>query len=171
MKGNLKLLYDKKQINNAVDKIAEEISNDKHLAKDLVVLCVLKGAFIFCADLVRLLPMIPTIDFIRITKINNKVKWLIKPSVELEGKSVLVVDDIFDSGDTVRFLRKALKKYKPSELKIAALLKKSKDNFYVNEWPDYTGFLHCPNNKFIIGYGLDSEDKMRHLPQLYYIDK
>ena len=174
MKNGLRLLFTKQQIDDAIDRIVEKLCDDKELGKDFVVLCVLKGAFIFCADLVRQLPMIPQIDFIRVQSYENDrstgtIKWLLKPSVELAGKNVLIVEDIVDTGSTIYFLRKELKKkYEVQNVKIATLLWKSNATVK-GVTPEYYG-LQCPN-KYVIGYGLDSKDRMRHLPQIDYMEK
>lgn len=174
MKTGLRLLYNKKQIEDAIDDIIQKICEDKKLSKDFVVLCVLKGAFMFCADLIRQMPMTPQIDFIRVKSYENnkntgKLQWLLKPSMGLEGRDVLIVEDIVDTGATVRFLRKKIRTtYGAKSVKVAALLhKKGSDNDMAN-WPEYAGLI-CPN-RYVIGYGLDSNDKMRNLPQIYYME-
>ena len=173
MKTGLRLLYSKKQIDNAVDDIVEKICDDKELGKDFVVICVLKGGFVFCADLVRLMPMIPQIDFITAQSyVNDKgtgyIKLLTKQTVDIEGKSVLLVDDIMNTGSTIYHLVKTLKKSEPKIIKSVVLLWK-KETTIKGVVPDYHGFV-C-NDKHIIGYGMDSKDKMRHLPQIYCLEK
>ncbi len=141
--------------------------------KDLVLVGVLKGAFVFYADLVRAIRLPLTVDFMIVKsqqhqrKTSGKVKVLTDLTEEIKGRDVLLVEDIVDSGLTVQFLRKQLTKKKPRSLQVCALLSKpARRQIEVNV--EYIGF-EIPNH-YVVGYGLDHQQQYRNLPYLAVLD-
>ena len=169
----LKPLYSKAQIQKVVKQLASKIEKDyskvKH-SQPLVVISVLKGAFVFTADLIREINLPVQLEFVRIssygsTKVSSgKIEAPLLLLPDLSGKNILIVEDIVDSGKTIHFLKEYLNdQFKPKSLKVACLLNKSARR-EVNIKADYIGFE--VGNHFLVGYGLDSAEKFRHLPYL-----
>jgi hypoxanthine phosphoribosyltransferase len=148
-----------------VRELGQQISND-YRGKEITIVCVLKGAIVFLADLLRSLDVPTGLDFVQIssygdgTKSSGKVEFLQCLTTDIEGRDVLIVDDIVDSGLTLHCLRKALLAKRPASLKLCVLLDKDKSR---NEDMkiDYAGF-EIPD-KFVIGYGLDYAGQYRGL--------
>ena len=169
----LKVLYSKSQIQKMVKQLAKKIEKDyskiKH-SKPLVVISVLKGAFVFTADLMREINLPVQLEFVRISSYGTKkvssgkieAPLLLLP--DLSDRDILIVEDIVDSGGTIRFLREYVNaQFRPNSLKVACLLNKSAKR-EVNIKADYIGFE--VEDHFLVGYGLDSGEKFRHLPYL-----
>jgi hypoxanthine phosphoribosyltransferase len=155
------------RIRARVRKMGEEISH-AYAGKDLVVAGVLKGAFIFMADLVRSVSVPLHCDFLRVSSYeNNKSTGNIRIDFDLtqpvEGQHVLLVEDIVDSGRTLRFLIDHLKAKKPASLKVCSLLYKEIDPS-VRPLIDYLGFT-VPK-EYVVGYGMDAEGLYRSLPEI-----
>ncbi|GJL65582.1 MAG: hypoxanthine phosphoribosyltransferase [Nitrospirales bacterium] len=141
--------------------------------KDLVLVGILKGAFMFYADLVRAIRLPVTVDFMIVKsqqnqgKTSGKVKVLTDLTEEIKGRDVLLVEDIIDSGLTVQYLTKQLAKRKPKSLQVCALLSKpARRQIDVNV--HYVGF-EIPNH-YVVGYGLDHQQQYRNLPYLAVLD-
>ena len=168
-----KILYSAKQIKTMVQSMAKEINHEfNHVKKTqpLVVISVLKGAFMFTSDLIRELKLPVQLEFIRISsygsgkKSSGKIDSPILLLPDLTGKDVLIIEDIVDSGRTISFLKEYIQdQFKPNTLKVASLLNK-KARREVNEKADYVGFEI--GDHFLVGYGLDSSEEYRHLPYL-----
>ncbi len=164
-----RLLYDEKEIRERVKELGKQILKD-YKGKDILVIGVLKGSFIFLADLVRFIENPLRLDFVRLASYGNSTETsgdvqLIKDiELDINGQHVLVVEDIVDTGITVLFLKKHLLKKKPASLKFCALLDKPARR-RVDIKIDYVGFK-VPD-LFLIGYGLDLGEKYRHIPQIY----
>jgi hypoxanthine phosphoribosyltransferase len=165
-------LFSQTEIQAAVDRLAGDINRD-YQEKNPVIIGVLKGVFVFMADLIRRLSLPLEIEFIRLSsyesgrKSTGKVKIVQDLQCPIEGRDVLVVEDIIDTGITADFLMKYLEKKKPASLKLCSLLDKpSRRKTPVNI--DYLG-LTVPD-KFIVGYGLDCDGKYRNLPDLCYLE-
>jgi hypoxanthine phosphoribosyltransferase len=146
-------------------RIAEDFRDEP-----LVCVCVLRGAFMFFADLVRAIPKEDLyVDFIRIssygksTVSSGHVSLHTDLTFDVEGKNVLVVEDVVDSGRSLRFLLDMLAARKPRHLACAVLVDKHARR-EVNVDPDYVGF--SMDDGFIVGYGLDYAGKMRNLPEI-----
>jgi len=169
---DLKLLFSRKEIAETVARLAREISAD-YADKRLVLVGVLKGAFVFLADLARELTIPATIEFVRIASYGSKKescgKIEVKKDVEisLEGKDVLIVEDIVDTGLSLTFLIEHLRAHKPSSLKLCALVDK-KARREVEVQVDYTGFTMADG--FIVGYGIDFNERYRALPEIFVVD-
>lgn len=168
----LKVLVSRKKIEGSVKRLAGEINRD-YKNKPVLLVGVLKGAFVFLADLIRQLDIPLEIDFIGIASYGvakescGEMKLTKCPSVAVKGKDVLVIEDIIDSGLTTAFIIEYLKKQKPASLKVCALAEKpSRRKKEISI--DYLGFT-VPD-KFIVGYGLDFNEKYRQLPDICYLE-
>jgi hypoxanthine phosphoribosyltransferase len=168
----LKLLFSKKEIAVQVARLAREISAD-YAGKNLVLIGVLKGAFVFLADLVRQLAIPAEIEFMRIASYGSKKESSgeiqVKKDVEisLQGKDVLIVEDIVDTGLSLKFLVDHLCAHNPSSLKVCALVDK-KARREVEVHVDYTGFAMADG--FIVGYGIDFNERYRALPEIFVVN-
>jgi len=148
-----------------VRTLGEQITRD-HVGKPLVVVGVLKGSFIFLADLVRAIDLPMAIDFIGITSYQGSsstgvVQITSDLTRPIEGKDVLLVEDIVDTGLSMRYLLDNLATRRPASLKVCALLEKPA-RARVKVPIDYRGFVI--GDEFVVGYGLDWDGKMRNLP-------
>ena len=169
----LKMLITGEQIASTVSRLAAEISRD-YRQKNPVLIAVLKGSFMFLSDLVRRLDFPLEIEFVRIssygggTESSGAVKMAPGVLPKLKGRHVLVVEDIIDTGLTIAFLLDYLGRKKPASLKLCTLTDKP-DRRKVNVNIEYLG-LTVPN-KFLVGYGLDCEEKYRNLPDIYVMEQ
>ena len=160
-------------IQNRVRVLAEQISKDYSEVSNLYVIAILKGAFIFAADLTRNLSVPHTIDFMALssygnsTAISGEVRLLMDLREPITDKHVLIVEDIVDSGQTLKYLLKNLGGRLPASLKTCALVKKEKETatFPV----DYLGF-EIPD-VWVVGYGLDYAEMYRTLPFIAELNK
>ncbi|MBF0314661.1 MAG: hypoxanthine phosphoribosyltransferase [Oligoflexia bacterium] len=170
LNGSLKILIDHEQIQKRVTELATAIDQD-FKDKDLVILCVLKGAFIFCADLAKNIKSNVDIEFISVSSYGNetvssgKISILFESTQDFKNKNVLIVEDIVDSGLTIHSLLELLQKRGASEVKVASLLLK-REKLKKNIVIDYIGF-EIPDH-FVIGYGLDYQGRLRSLPFIGY---
>lgn len=168
----LKALVDREQIAEAVARIASEITRD-YQNRQLLLIGVLKGSFIFMADLVRQLDMDIETDFVQLASYyankenSGKVTLTQDLRKSITGRDVLVIEDIVDTGLTISFLLAHLKKKRPASLKLCALTEKPSRR-QVTVSIDYLGFT-LPN-KFVVGYGLDLNEKYRCLPDIYSVE-
>jgi len=172
MKGyRLNPLISRDQIASIVKGLADHISKD-YAQREVVAVCILKGAFIFLSDLVRHLQIPVQIDFARLASYGSGMKSSglieITKDIELsvEGKDVLIVEDIIDSGRTILFFKERLALSKPRSIKVCALLDK-KARREVEMEADYIG--KEVDDLFIVGYGIDFNEAYRHLPEIYYV--
>lgn len=161
-------LISQDQINQRVAEMAKEISAE-FAGSDLIALCVLKGAMFFCADLVRQMSMDVALDFIQISSYGNQkyssgvVTILKEPQLDMRGKNVLIVEDIIDSGLSIREVTNYIESRGAAKVKTASFLDKPKAR-KVPFTPDYVGFSIDP--QFVIGYGLDFAEKYRNIPEV-----
>jgi hypoxanthine phosphoribosyltransferase len=165
----LEILISRAEIAKAVDRLACEIKRD-YQDKQPLLIGVLKGSFVFMADLIRQLDLPLELDFIRLSSYgavresSGKVRVVQGVKTSIEGRDVLVIEDIVDTGITISFLLDYLKKKQPASLKLCALTDKPSRR-RVPVPIDYRGFT-VPN-KFIVGYGLDCDQRFRNLPHIY----
>ena len=166
---NLSLLYPKEEISQKIIEIANHISED-YQNREILIVCVLKGAFIFLADLVRNLQIPLTIEFVRLSSYGAQSQSsgnvTVTNNIELfiEGKDIIVVEDIVDSGTTLSYIVEKLSEKNPNSLKTCVLLDKRERRKFAIE-ADYVGFRL--EKGFVVGYGLDFNEKYRHLPEIY----
>ena len=164
-------LLSREQIESIVRNLADRISKD-YDKREVVLICILKGAFMFLSDLVRHLRMPLQIDFVRLASYGSEMKSTgkieITKDVEtpLEGKDVLIIEDIIDSGRTLLFLKDRISLANPRSVKICALLdKKARREVEIDG--DYIG--KEIEDVFIVGYGIDFNEAYRNLPEIYYV--
>ena len=168
----LHILLSRAEIETAVKRLAAEIRED-YAEKNHLLIGVLKGSFMFMADLIRLLDFPLEIEFIRLSsygrgrETSGKVKVVQGLQASVKGRDVLVIEDIVDTGHTISFLLDYLKKKKPASLRLCALTDKPSRR----EVPvaiDYLGFT-VPD-KFIVGYGMDWDERFRYLPEICFVE-
>jgi hypoxanthine phosphoribosyltransferase len=171
MKDKLELLIPAAEIESAVKRLAANITGD-YRDKNPVLLGVLKGVFLFMADLVRQLDFPLEVDFIRLSsygsgqETSGAVKVIQDLKLDVRDRHVLVVEDIVDTGITLAFLLDYMKGKKPASLRLCALTDKPGGRRTPVKI-DYTG-MTVPD-KFLVGYGLDCDEKYRNLPDIYIL--
>ena len=164
----LEVLYTRQQIADRVAEIGAEITRDLN-GEPLIMIGVLKGAALFLADLARAVQADTTFDFIAVCsygkgqRSSGAVKLIKDLDHPIEGKNVLIVEDILDTGLTLSYLRKMLLEHHPRSLRIATLLDKPSRRMEKID-ADYVGFS-IPN-LFVIGYGMDYAERYRNLPDI-----
>ncbi len=163
-----KPLFTSEEIQRKIHELGARISAD-YMDKDLLVVGVLKGALFFMSDLLRSLKISVRMDFIHCTssasqcKDGNPVRMLCDIREDIKGEHILLVEDIIDSGVTLRYLKQMLLERGPASVKVCALLDKAERRKVAIE-ADYAGF-RIPN-KYVVGYGLDYQDRYRNLPYI-----
>lgn len=164
-----KVLITQDEIDKRLDKLAEEI-NEFYKGEPIIVIPLLRGGFMFAADLIKRLDMLVEVDFITTASYGHKkvssgdVKVFSDLRSNVTGKNVLIVDDIIDSGNTLKFIKDYIGIRNPKSLKIATMLDKpSRRTQDVNS--DFVGFE--VDDVFIVGYGLDYENNYRNVPYIF----
>ncbi len=161
------------EIQRRVSELADEISKD-YEGKEIVLVGVLKGAFVFLADLMRKLKVPSRVDFLAVssygkfTETTGQVKIIKDLDHPIEHEHVLIVEDILDTGLTLNYIYSLLRKRNPASLKTVVLLDKPEKRL-VDFKPDYVGFTVPP--VFLVGYGLDAAEKYRYLPYITELEK
>jgi hypoxanthine phosphoribosyltransferase len=172
MTEKIHVMIDEQEINVKIRELAEKINKD-YEGKALHLFCILKGSAFFACDLAKHLTVPTTIDFMSISSygsgtVSSGIVRLAKDLDEpVEGKHLLVVEDIVDSGRTLSHLKNLLETRKPASLKICTLLDKPERRVVPME-VDYTCFV-IPD-KFVVGYGLDYDQKYRNLPYVGVVE-
>ncbi|MEF2247604.1 MULTISPECIES: hypoxanthine phosphoribosyltransferase [unclassified Paenibacillus] len=162
------VLYSEEQIQAKVREMGQQLSKDFN-GRNPLVICVLKGAFIFMSDLVKSISVPLEIDFMAVssygqsTKSSGVVKIIKDLDVSVEGRDVIIVEDIIDSGLTLSYLIDVLERRNARSVTVAALFDKPARRT-VDLEPDYKGFT-LPD-EFVVGYGLDFAEKYRNLPYI-----
>ena len=167
-----KPLFDSRKIQAKVQELAAQISSD-YKGKDLVAIGILKGAFMFFSDIVRYITVPITLDFVIAssyvkTETSGDVKVYYDIREDIANKDVLMIDDIVDTGITLNYIHERMLARRPNTLRICAFLDK-KERREVDVPIDYVGF-EIPN-EFVVGYGLDYENKFRNLPYISVFKK
>lgn len=169
----LSILLTKEEIEAAVKRLAAEIK-ENYQGKYPLLIGVLKGSFMFMADLIRQLDFTLEVDFIRLSsygrgrETSGRIKVVQCLHSQIKGRDVLVIEDIVDTGLTTGFLLDYLRKKKPASLRLCALTDKPSRR-RVPVTIDYLGFT-VPN-KFLMGYGLDLDEKFRNLPDICVLEE
>ena len=167
------ILFSRDEIQKRVREIASQISKDC-AGHELVVIGILKGAFVFMADLVREISVPCKVDFVRVasygasSESSGKVVMTKDIETSIKGRDILIVEDIVDSGLTLQYLVNWLKERSPRSLKICVFLDKRKRR-KVSFEADYVGFTI--DDGFVVGYGLDFDEQFRFLPDVYIIEQ
>ncbi len=162
------VLFSEEKIASIVRNMGRQISED-YVGKNLFMVSVLKGSLVFMADLMRAVTIPCSIDFLSVSSYGNgtassgEVRILKDLDCSLEGKDLLIVEDILDSGMTLSFLLKTLSARNPASIRLCTFLDKP-ERRRVDIRPDYVG-AEVPD-KFIVGYGLDYAEKYRNLPYI-----
>lgn len=169
MAEKFEILYSAKVIQKRIKEMGKQITQD-YQGKELVVVGVLKGAFVFMSDLVRAIDLPMQCEFLRIASYgtqkvsSGEIKMSLDVKAEaVKGKHILLVEDIVDSGNSIVFLNKHLQQYGPASIKVCCFLFKEKKLEH-QVTLDYVGFKIEP--AFVIGYGLDLAEKYRNLPDV-----
>ena len=163
-----RVLFSEEALDKRVSEIAAEINRD-YAGKEPMLISVLRGSFVFMADLTRKINVHCTIDFMSVssygkgTTSSGQVQITKDLSDDIEGKDIIVVEDILDSGNTLSYLLQLLQARKPASMKLCTLLDKP-DRRVKEVHVDYTGFT-IPD-EFVVGYGLDYAERYRNLPYI-----
>ncbi len=162
------VLISQKQLQHKIEELGRQITRD-YAGRPLLLLCVLKGALMFLADLARAIELPLELDFMVVSSYGSAtessgVVRIVKDLEEsIDGKHVLVVEDIVDSGLTLHYLLDVLRTRNPASLRVCALIDKVKDREKV-VLPEYVGFQVA--DRFVVGYGLDYAQHYRNLPYI-----
>lgn len=173
MTREMKILISEEELMKRIREVADEI-NEFYKGEEVTLICILKGAMMFCAELSKHLKMPVKQEFVRLSsygaseKSSGHVKALDLTLPNLEGKNALIVEDIIDTGLTIKFLKDYIERtLKPKSLKVAAMADKkiARQN---DLYPDFYGFE--VDDKFILGFGLDVNELYRNLPYIAYFE-
>lgn len=168
--AGLSLLYSEERIAVEVQRLADEISAD-YAGEELLLIVVLKGAFIFAADLARRIRLPLAVDFVKLssyrgTETTGEVSLTRDAETSLAGRNVLVVEDIVDTGLSLSFLLENFRRRGPKSLRVCTLIDKQ-GRRRAEVTSHYTGIV-CADG-FLVGYGLDLDERCRELPAIYEI--
>ncbi len=168
-----KILIPEVRLQARIAELAHEISHD-YAGKDIAAICVLKGSFIFFSDLIRKIDSKLTCEFLAVSSYGDRmqssgeVKMTLDVHAPLEGKHVLIVEDIVDTGLTLKYIQTVLGARKPASLKSVSLLIKP-ECIKTDVKVDYVGFKI--GKEFVVGYGVDFAGKYRGLPYIGYLEQ
>lgn len=166
MKDNIEVLISEEEVAKRISDLGEQISRD-YQGKTVSIVCILKGASFFACELAKRITVPVEIDFMSVssygagTESSGVVKIVKDLDEQVEGKDVLVVEDIIDTGNTLKYLLNLISERNPDSIKLCTLLDKP-DRRKAHVDVDYTGFK-IPD-EFVVGYGLDYDQKYRNLP-------
>jgi len=169
MLDNIEILLGQEEVALRIKELGAEIAA-YYAGEEVLVVGILKGSFMFMADLIRAINGPVTVDFMAVSSYGDafestgQVKILKDLDISLEGKNVLIAEDIIDTGLTLNYIRSLLQERNPKSLKICTLLDKPSRRT-VELTPDFTGFTI--ENRFVLGFGLDYYDLWRNLPAVY----
>jgi hypoxanthine phosphoribosyltransferase len=170
MRDTISVLFDEERIARRVAELGEEIA--KGLAgREICVLGLMKGSLVFMSDLIRKLPLDLSMHLVRVTSTLERAQGRVQTeivfstAVPLEGRDVLLIDDIVDTGITLSYLLAHIHEHRPRSLKVCALIDKPEAR-KIDVHPDWTAFpVHEPlADRFLVGYGLDWMERFRGLP-------
>ena len=163
------VLLSEEDIRGIVSRMGEQITAD-YADKNPLIVAVLRGAVVFTADLMRAIDCPLSVDFMAVSsygegaKSSGVVRIVKDLDTKIEGRDVIIIEDILDSGLTLSYLMKSLRSRKPASLEIAAFLVKDVESQTAAVKPRYVG-AHVPDS-FIVGYGLDFAERYRNLPYI-----
>jgi hypoxanthine phosphoribosyltransferase len=168
---NKELVLSSKKIQDRIQELGKEIAED-YQGKELVVIGVLKGAFVFMADLVRAIPLPLSTDFIQVSSYGSgssssgQITLVASPAQPIAHRHLLLVEDIVDTGLTMQWLAQHFKEQGAASVRICSLIDKSERREH-SVTIDYPGF--SISEGFLIGYGLDYNEQYRNLPAIYHL--
>ena len=167
---DLRLICPENRISAEVQRLADKITAD-YAGQELLLIVVLKGAFIFAADLARRIRLPLTLDFVKLSSYNDmettgEVSLVYDTETSVTGKHVLVIEDVVDTGLSLAFLLQRLRRREPKSLRVCAMIDKQ-GRRRVDVTADYTGIV-C-DDRFLVGYGLDLNERCREFPAIYEI--
>lgn len=171
---NIDKLFTNEQIQKRIVSLGDQITEDYKNEDNIIVICLLKGGFIFTADLVRYIKNNVRIEFMVVSSYGDSETSsgvvTIKQDItcDVQGKNIIIVDDIIDTGNTLYEIKDIIKGRFPKSLKTCCLLDK-KERRVRDVSIDYTGF-YCPD-KYVIGYGMDSANHYRNLPYIGVVNQ
>lgn len=174
MADKIRVLLSEEEVNVRINEIAAQISND-YEGKQIHLICILKGGVFFTCELAKRITVPVFLDFMSVSSYgsgtaSSGVVRIIKDLDEpLEGKDVLIVEDIIDSGRTLAYLIEVLKQRNPRSVKLCTLLDKPERRVKKQVQVDYTCFT-IPD-EFVVGYGLDFDQKYRNLPYIGVVEQ
>ena len=172
MEEKIRVLISEEDVNKKISEVASQISRD-YEGKEVHLICILKGGVFFTCELAKRLTIPVSLDFMSVssygagTKSSGVVKIIKDLDEPLEGKHVVIVEDIIDSGRTLSYLLEILKKRGPKDIRLCTLLDKRRVKKQVKV--DYTCFT-IPD-EFVVGYGLDYDQKYRNLPYIGVVEQ
>lgn len=173
MEDKIRILLSEEEVNARINEVAAQINAD-YAGKPIHLICILKGGVFFTCELAKRLDMPVSMDFMSVssygggTESSGIVKIVKDLDEPLEGKNVLIVEDIIDSGRTLAYLIELLDKRNPNEIKLCTLLDKPERRVKKQVKVDYTCFT-IPD-EFVVGYGLDYDQKYRNLPYIGVVE-
>ncbi len=173
MADKIRVLLGEEEVNKRINEVAEQINKD-YAGRDIHLICILKGGVFFTCELAKRLTVPVSMDFMSVSSygagpVSSGVVKIIKDLDEpLEGKDVLIVEDIIDSGRTLAYLIEILKQRGPKSIRLCTLLDKPERRVKKQVHVDYTCFT-IPD-EFVVGYGLDYDQKYRNLPYIGVVE-
>jgi hypoxanthine phosphoribosyltransferase len=170
---NSRVLYNRDEVNAAVQKMADEI-NAFYADEPIILISVLTGAIIPAAWLATRLTMPVQMDFVHATRYRGglygaELEYRVPPRLDLEGKQILIVDDIFDEGHTLAAIKGSVEKRKAGSVKMAALVRKDHDRGLPRDYVDFVG-LEVPD-VYVFGCGMDAYEEWRHLDEILILEE
>lgn len=168
---DLKILISEEELHKRIKELAKQIYED-YKGEELTFICILKGSIFFTVDLSKEMPCDINFEFIRVSSYHGQnstgvIEMKVELQGDIKGKDVIIIEDIIDTGRTLSYLMEYLRSKGPKSLKICSLLDK-KERRVCKMDADYVGF-DIPD-KFVLGYGLDVDEKYRNLPYIGYFD-
>ena len=169
--GELKVLIEEEKLQKRIAEMAEQIYNDYN-GKEVTFICILKGSIFFTVELAKRMKSNVNFEFIRVSSYHGQnstgvIELKVDLQGDISGQDVIVIEDIVDTGRTLSYLKEYLKSKNPNSIRICSLLDK-KERRVVEMEADYVGF-DIPD-KFVVGYGLDVDEKYRNLPYIGYFE-
>lgn len=172
MQDKISVLIPEEKVNAKIKELGEQISRD-YEGKEVHIICILKGGVFFACELAKRITVPVSLDFMQVSSYGNQTKSTgvvrIKKDLDdtMEGKHVIIAEDIIDSGKTLHYLIPVLEQRNPASIKLCAMLNKP-DRREVDVKIDYLGF-DIPD-EFVVGYGLDYAQKYRNLPYIGVVE-
>lgn len=169
---NCDVIFTQEQIKQSIKKLSQQL-NDDYKDKEVIFITIMNGGMIFASDLAKQLTFELEMDYVQISRYGiethgGQLIWKSQPDINFEGKHVLLVDDIFDEGYTLKAVDEwCLHEKEAASVKSVVLVSKVHNRGYADYRPDYFGLE--VEDLYIFGYGMDYEERLRHLTEIYYL--